>query len=213
MSEHRSEVRVRSGAKWGDERLREEQSGMTITPRSTDIGRLQQELLQWRAGALLGGLAVVAGAVQALLWSRIAPGEPFYVTTSGSYGGLPTGSYHQFAGVAIFALIGIAAGITAGTGVWRWRSIRGLATALTVAGVNLLGALTAFLLAPVFATGVDPASVGSVAAQVVVTGPPTVGNVLVIVLQPALAVAIYTFLAAWNGRPDLARHQIGINHA
>ena len=181
---------------------------MRITPRSTDIARLQQELLQWRAGALLGGLAVVAGVAQALVWSRIAPGEPFYVTTSGSYGGLPTGSYHQFAGVAIFALIGIAVGVTATTGVWRWRSIRGLTTALTVAGVNLLGALTAYLFAPVFAPGVDPASIGAVPAQVVVTGPPTVGNLLVIVAQPAIAIAVYTFLAAWNGRPDLARHQL-----
>ena len=181
---------------------------MRITPRSTDVGQLQRELLQWRAGAVLTTLAVVAGVVQALVWSRIAPGEPFYVTTTGSYGGLPTGSYHQFAGVAIFALIGLAVGVTSAAGVWRWRSIRGLATAVTLAGVNVVGALTGFLFAPVFAPGTDPASVGAVAAQTVVTGPPTVGNLLVIVLQPAVAIAVYTFLAAWNGRPDLARNQL-----
>jgi hypothetical protein len=181
---------------------------MRLHPRSTDITALQQELLLWRAGALLAGLAVVGGVVQALVWSRIAPGEPFYVTTSGSYGGLPTGSYHLFAGVAIFALIGVVVGVTAATGVWRWRSIRGTVAALTVAGINLLGALTAFLMAPVFASGVDPASVGAVPAQTVVTGPPTVGNLLVIVIQPAVAIAVYTFLAAWNGRPDLARHEL-----
>lgn len=181
---------------------------MRISPRSADVGRLQQELLQWRAGALLAGFAVVAGVLQALVWSRVAPGEPFYVTTSGSYGGLPTGSYHQFAGVAIFALIGIAVGVTAAAGVWRWRSIRGLATALTLAGVNLLGGLTAYLFARVFAPGVDPSSVGAVAAQTVVSGPPTVGNLLVIVAQPAVAIAVYTFLVAWNGRPDLARQQL-----
>src|ERR1700712_1662386 len=143
---------------------------MRLTPRST-------------------ALAVVAGVVQALVGSRIAPGEPFYVTTSGSYGGLPTGSYHQFAGVAIFALIGITVGVTAASAVWRWRSIRGLTTALTVAGVNLLGGLTAYLFATVFAPGVDPSSVGAVAAQTVVTGPPTVGSLLVIVVQPAVAIA------------------------
>ena len=181
---------------------------MSITPRSTDTTALQQEVLLWRAGALLIGAAVVAGVVQALVWSRIAPGEPFYVTTSGSYGGLPTASYHLFAGIAIFALIGIAVGFTAGSGVWRWRSIRGLSAAMTVAGANLVGALTAYLMAPVFAPGVDPASVGAVAAQVVVTGPPTVGNLLVVVVQPAVAVAVYTFLAAWNGRPDLSRFEL-----
>jgi hypothetical protein len=172
---------------------------------STDVDRLRQELLQWRAGALLTGLAVVAGVVQAFVWSRIAPGEPFYVSTTGQYGALPTASYHQFAGVAIFALIGLAVGTTAAAAVWRWRSTRGLAAALTVAGANLLGALTAYLLAAVFAPGVDPASVGAVAAQTVVTGKPTVG-LLAVVAQPAVAVALYTFLAAWNGRPDLARH-------
>lgn len=181
---------------------------MRITPRSADITQLQQELLLWRAGALLTGLAAAAGVAQALVWSRIAPGEPFYVTTGGSYGGLPTGSYHLFAGVAIFALIGIAVGATAATGVWRWRSIRGLAIALTVAGANLLGAFTAYLFAPIFASGIDPASVGAAAAQTVVTGPPTVGNLLVIVVQPAVAIAVYTFLAAWNGRPDLSRHEL-----
>ena len=33
--------------------------------------------------------------------------------------------------------------------------------------------------------------------------PPTTGTILVVLAQPALAAAVYTFLVAWNGRPDL----------
>ena len=161
--------------------------------------------MHWRAGALITAVLLVAGAVQALLWSRIAPGEQFYVTATGQFGGLPTGSYHQFAAIAIFVLIGIAVAVPAASAAWRWRAIRGPVTALTVAGADLLGALAAYLLGPVFATGIDPASVGAIAAQEIVTAPPTPGDILVIVVQPAVAVAVYTFLAAWNGRPDLSR--------
>ncbi len=181
---------------------------MRLHPRSTDAERLWRELLYWRAGALLTGLAAVAGVLQALLWSRIAPGEQSYVTTTGSFGGLPTASLHQFAAIAIFVLIGIVVAVSGASAVWHWRSIRGVTTALVVAGANLVGGLVAYLLAPVFASGVDPGSVGAVAAQTVVTAPPSVGTALVLVVQPAVAVAVYTFLAAWNGRPDLARAEL-----
>ena len=33
--------------------------------------------------------------------------------------------------------------------------------------------------------------------------PPTTGTLLVVLAQPAMAAAVYTFLVAWNGRPDL----------
>ena len=34
--------------------------------------------------------------------------------------------------------------------------------------------------------------------------PPTTGTILVVLAQPALAAAVYTFLVAWNGRPTWA---------
>ena len=179
-----------------------------VMPRTADPEVHRREILHWRAGALITVVLLVVGSLEALLWSRIAPGEQFYVNTSGQFGGLPTESYHQFADVAIFELISVCVAVSAASAIWRWRAIRGTVTALTMAGANLLGALAAYLLGPVFASGVDPASVGAVSAQTVVTAPPTMGNVLLVVVQPAVAVAVYTFLAAWNGRPDLARHEL-----
>jgi hypothetical protein len=55
------------------------------------------------------------------------------------------------------------------------------------------------------ATGVDPATVGASAADSIVIAAPTTGTFLVVMAQPAMAAAVYTFLVAWNGRPDLGR--------
>ena len=55
------------------------------------------------------------------------------------------------------------------------------------------------------APGTDPASVGASAADSIVIAPPTIGTILVVIAQPALAAAVYTFLVAWNGHPDLGR--------
>ena len=166
---------------------------------------MNRELLLWRAGAAIICGLVVLGGLQALLWSRIAPGEQFFVNTDGSFGGLPTESYHQFSSIAIFVLIELVVGLAAAALVWQWRSIRGTATLLVLVGASGLGALTAYLLGRVLASGTDPASVGNAAAASIVNAAPTLGNAMVIIAQPAVAAAVYTFLVAWTGRPDLSR--------
>jgi hypothetical protein len=178
---------------------------MRVRPSSTNVPDLHKELLHWRSGALIVLSTVVFGAIQGLLWSRVAPSEQYFVAANGEFGGLPTESYHQFTSIAIFALLGVVVGVAVATAVWHWRSIRGTIAVVTVVVANLLGALTAYLIGGVLATGVDPSSVGPSDAQSVVTAPPTLGNLLVIVVQPALAVAVYTFLALWNGNPNLGR--------
>jgi hypothetical protein len=47
--------------------------------------------------------------------------------------------------------------------------------------------------------------VGATVADSIVVAPPATGTILVVLAQPALAAAVYTFLVAWNGRPDLGR--------
>ena len=168
---------------------------------------MNQELRLWRSGAVVVGGAVIVGALQGWLWSRIAPGEQFFVNTDGSFGGLPTESYHQFTSIAIFALIGLVVAVAAATLTWHWRSVRGAAMALVVVGANGLGALTAYLLGRVLASGVDPATVGNSSTASIVTAAPVLGNVMVVVVQPAIAIAVYTFLVAWNGQPGLDRPQ------
>jgi hypothetical protein len=178
---------------------------MSVRPSSTHVPDLHKELLYWRSGAVIVLTTVVLGALQGLLWSRVAPPEQYFVAADGEFGGLPTESYHQFTSIAIFALLGVVVGVAVATAVWHWRSIRGTVGVLTLVAANVLGALTAYLLGRVLATGVDPSSVGPTDAQSVVTAAPTLGNVVVTVVQPALAVAVYTFLVLWNGNPTLGR--------
>ena len=75
---------------------------------------------------------------------------------------------------------------------------------LALVGGSLLGALIAWLVGAWIAPGTDPASVGASDAGSIVVAPPTTGTILVVLAQPAFA-AVYTFLVAWNGHPDLGR--------
>jgi hypothetical protein len=165
---------------------------------------VNRELLLWRSSAAIVGVTVILGALQGVLWSLIAPGEQFVVYTDGQYLPLPTESYHQFTSIAIFVLIGAVVAIAVATAVWHWRSIRGLTTVLVVAGANGLGALTAYLVGRAVVSGVDPASIGATRAAAVVTAAPSLGSAMVLIAQPAIAVAAYTLLVAWSGRSDLA---------
>ncbi len=141
-------------------------------------GRLRAELLQWRSAAVIIGAALIAGCGQGLLWAAVAPGEQFHLAKDGGYFKLPTESYHQFTSIAIFLLLAVVVGVVLTTAAWCWRSVRGTTTLLVVVLANGLGALTAYLLGRVITDGVDPSLVGA---------------------------ALYTFLAIWNGSPDLGR--------
>lgn len=169
---------------------------------------MNRELLLWRSSAAIVAVTVILGVLQGVLWSAIAPGEQFVVYPNGQYQVLPTESYHQFTSIAIFVLIGVVVALAVATAVWQWRSIRGLATLLVVAGANGLGALAAYAVGGALATGVDPAAVGTSRSGSLVTAAPSLGTALVLLAQPAVAVAVYTFLVAWSGRPDLAISQV-----
>ena len=154
------------------------------------------------------GVCLAAGVLQGLVWAFLAPGVPYKVLADGRYGPLPTTSTYHFVDVAIFALSGMVIGILLAIGAWQLRSARGWQMVVTLVGGSLLGALLAWAVGAWLAPGVDPASVGATAADSIVVAPPTTGTVLVVLAQPALAAAVYTFLVAWNGRPDLGRGEL-----
>ncbi len=169
------------------------------------VDDLRAEVLFWRSGAVIVTVTTVVGALQGVLWSLIAPGEQFVIVAGGQVAALPTESYHQFTSIAIFALIGVVSAVSLATLSWHWRSVRGAATVLVLAGANGVGALTAYLLGRVLAVGVDPGSIGPTSVPSVVLAAPTLGNALVIIVQPAVAVVVYTFLVAWEGQAHLGR--------
>ena len=158
-----------------------------------------------RAVLTMLGLCVVIGLIQGVVWAFAAPGVPYKVLADGRFGALPTTSTYHFVDVAIFALSGMAIGILLAVGAWQVRSTRGWQMLLALVGGSVLGALIAWVVGAALAPGTDPASVGASAADSIVIAPPTTGTILVVLAQPALAAAVYTFLVAWNGHPDLGR--------
>ena len=158
-----------------------------------------------RAVLIVVAVCVVLGVAQGVIWAFTAPGIPYQVLADGRFGALPTTSTYHFVDVAVFALSGIALGILLAVGTWQARSVRGWQVLLALAGGSLLGALIAWLVGGWIAPGTDPASVGASAADSIVNAPPTTGTILVVLAQPAVAAAVYTFLVAWNGHPDLGR--------
>ncbi len=155
-----------------------------------------------QAAAILGTCLAV-GVVQGLLWAFLAPGIPYKVLADGRYGALPTTSTYHFVDVAVFAVSGMMIGIVLAVALWQFRGTRGWQALLALVGGSLLGALTAWGIGILIAPGTDPATVGPGPADTIVTAPPDTGTILVVLAQPALAAAVYTFLVAWNGQPDL----------
>ena len=158
-----------------------------------------------RALVIIGGTLLLLGVLQGMVWALVAPGVPYQVLADGRFGPLPTTSTYHFVAAAIFALSGMVIGIVAAAAAWQVRSARGWQMLVTVVGGSLVGAAVGWLVGELLADGVDPATVGATAADSIVTAPATTGTPLVVLVQPALAAAVYTFMAAWNGHPTLDR--------
>lgn len=149
--------------------------------------------------------AAVVGLPLAWIWSRIAPPIPGVLNASGQPVPLPSPyGYHRFDDLAIFLLIGLAAGIATGVGMWLLRERRG--PVILLAGV--LGAFIAAWLA--MHTGLSFA-----AGHYALATAPKAGSVFniaprlesgwVLIGQPLGAALAYGVLAAWNGTNDLGR--------
>ena len=136
------------------------------------------------------GVCVLVGIIQGVVWAFTAPGIPYKVLADGRFGALPTTSTYHFVDVALFALSGMVIGILLAVGAWHLRAARGWQMILALVGGSLLGGIIAWVVGG--AMTIESAAVA-----------PTTGTLLVVLAQPAMAAAIYTFLVAWNGRPDL----------
>lgn len=157
------------------------------------------------ARVVLAGIAVLLGAIQGAVWAGLAPGQQFQVFADGSWVTMPTADYHPFDGLMLFVFAGAAVGLIVAVAAWRIRAVRGTATLLTVFAGTAAGSALAFGLGLLLARGVDPAAVGKTGHDVVVVAGASLATPLAMVAEPLVAVVVYTFLAAWDGRPDLGR--------
>lgn len=177
-------------------------AGMTTAPEPGQTpGRMRRGAR--RVHLILIGVAVALGVVQAVVWAILAPVQRVKVYADGSWASLPTSDWHQFDAVAIFVFSGASLGLILAVAAWRIRAVRGVATLLAVLIGAAASAAVAYGLATLLARGIDPASVGATGHESVVEVASGVGTPLAMAIEPLVAVMVYTFLAAWDGRPDL----------
>jgi hypothetical protein len=154
-----------------------------------------------RPALLILLISVVLGVLQGWLWSAIAPGVQYQATGDGRLYGLATSSSNAWVAIGLFVLLGIVAGIVVGVLGWKARAARGTWMFGAVTLSALAGAAVAYWVGIALAGGVDPATVKEFS---IITAPPS-HYWLSLIVQPALAAATYTILAAWNGSPTLDR--------
>jgi hypothetical protein len=149
-------------------------------------------------------LVSLLGIPLAGLWALLTPGQDKLVTPSGQLVPLIAESTHRFDAIALFVLIGLAAGLVVGVGTWFLRERRG--PVIMVAAV--LGSLGAALLATMMA-GMFTGWMYDVPTQMkvgdLVTLAPKLESMWVVLAQPLATALAYGVLAAWNGMDDLGR--------
>lgn len=174
----------------------------TVLPAAKPSAVVKADLLP---AISVASTAALVGLPLAWIWSRIAPAIPGVLGASGQPVPLPSPyGYHRFDDLAIFMLLGLAAGIVTGVAMWLLRERRG--PVVLLAGV--LGAFVAAWLAMhigvSFAVGHYALASAPKAGQVFNIAPRLETGWGVIV-QPFGTALAYGVLAAWNSRPDLGR--------
>lgn len=149
-------------------------------------------------------LIALLGIPLGWVWSRLAPARRVRVLGGDELVPLRMETWHQFTDIAIFLLLGLAAGVVVGVAVWFMRARRG--------PVMMLAAVAGSALCAVFAMRIGTAFANSLYA---VEQAPRVGEVLarapvlstwwVLIAQPLATAFVYGILAIWNARDDLGR--------
>lgn len=177
-----------------------EQPGMLLR-RSRPRAVVKADLLPaLSALSLIGLLGIPLGWV----WSRLAPAKRVRVLGGDEQVPLPMEVWHQFSDIAVFVLLGLAAGVVVGVVVWLLRERRG--------PVMLLAAVVGSALCGFFAVRMGTAFANSLYAieqapqlGAVIATAPVLPTWWVLLAQPLTTAFVYGILAIWNARDDLGR--------
>lgn len=138
------------------------------------------------------------------LWSRLAPPERVRVLADNQLVPLQLESWHRFDDLAIFLLLGLAAGLFAGVAVWLLRARRGPVILLAAVAGSLLAGWLGLRMGSAFAESLYavtvPPSLGDVVEQA-----PRLESGWALVAAPLATAIVYGLVAAWNGNDDLGR--------
>lgn len=159
---------------------------------------------------LFGAVSVLSlvsllGLPLAWIWSRLTPVQLSVVQADGTLTALPAESQHRFDGLALFVLLGLAAGVFSAVGVWFLRQRRGPLALLGLAAGSAIAAWLAMRTGISFADGRYADAIRAAAPASVVSAVPRIETTWVVVAQPLAAVLTYGVAAATNGHDDLSR--------
>ena len=149
-------------------------------------------------------LVALLGVPLGWAWSRLAPATRMRVLPGGDRAPLPMESWHEFTALAVFMLLGLAAGIVVAVTVWFLRARRGpVMLCATVAG-SVLCAVFAMRLGTAFGNSFFAIEEAPRTGDVVDVAP-ELTTWWIVLAQPLAAALTYGILAVWNNRDDLGR--------
>ena len=150
-------------------------------------------------------LVALLGLPMAWLWSRLAPPQVSVVQADGTLAALPQESQHRFDDLALFVLLGVAAGVLSAVAVWLLRQRRGPLSLLGLVAGSLVAAWLAMRTGMSFVDGRYAAAVRAAGPDAVVSAAPRLESVWALVAQPLAAALTYGVAAATNGLDNLGR--------
>ena len=150
-------------------------------------------------------LVALLGLPMAWLWSRLAPPQVSVVQADGTLAALPQESQHRFDDLALFVLLGVAAGVLSAVAVWLLRQRRGPLSLLGLVAGSLVAAWLAMRTGVSFVDGRYAAAVRAAGPDAVVSAAPRLESVWALVAQPLAAALTYGVAAATNGLDNLGR--------
>lgn len=139
------------------------------------------------------------------IWSVLAPPQRMRViSTDRDPVPLQLESWHRFDDLAIFLLLGLAAGLLTGVAVWLLRERRGPVVLVAAVLGSLAAAWLAARMGVAFA-GTRYAITDAPALGDVVEKAPVLESGWTVLAQPFTTVLAYGMLATWNSTNDLGR--------
>ena len=151
----------------------------------------------------------VLGLPLGWLWSRLAPPElvlrSVRAATPGGVLSFAGQSEHRFDDMAVFLLLGLAAGVLTGAAVWMLRESRGPVVLLGATAGSLVAGWVAMQLGEALAAGAYGDVLLAAAPGRTVARPPVLESSWVLLAAPFTLTLTYSALVAWNGSDDLDR--------
>lgn len=158
-----------------------------------------------RPGLTVLGVVTVLGLPLGWLWSVLAPSEVVRLGPGGATTPVLSQSEHRFDALALFVLLGLAAGVLIGVVVWLLRQRRGPVILIAATTGALASAWLARYTGQLLTTGHE---LGAGTAGDLTALAASVESSWAVVAQPLGVALAYSSAVSWNGHDDLGRQPV-----